>query len=450
MKITLIGLLSFICLAFAGCSNDEDNTFNLSQTDFKDVSYEGGELSVDLDSYNGWISKSDADWCTVSQTTGNGGKTTLKINVEGNVEAERTATITIKTQKDTRTIKVSQQGLPEGTVFTYKLPIVFHVIYKDANNQQQNVPQQRLYEMLDTINKLYKNAGFQSENMNVEFVAATVDPQGNKMSEPGIDRIQYPTSTLDMEDVMFGEKRKYNQFLWDPNKYVNVMIYTFTSKNSNTLGVAHFPYSPQDFPLNGTDTTPYDYISVDNLPFAYCVSLNNSFIKKGTSTDTFGKLNDLQMELGHTLAHELGHYLGLRHTFSEASDEYSCLDTDYCEDTPSYNYQEYTYQITKFSEGWKNGSIPNTLENFLTLFNRSNCNGQAFVSHNIMDYEFCYSNQFTKDQLARVRHVLTYSPLIPGPKKRLSTRSRSVAPKGVLNLPIKASVCPPVRNISLK
>lgn len=444
MKLKFIGLMALACLAFASCSNDDDQVFNVSQTDFNDVAYEGGQLNVDLDSYNGWIAESDADWCTVSQTTGNGGQTSLKINVEGNIQDKRTATVTIKTQKDSRTIKINQQGLPEGTVFHYKLPIVFHVIYNNGQSEQQNVPQERLYEMLDTVNKLYKDAGFQSQNMNVEFVAATVDPQGNTMKEPGIDRIKYPTGTLDMNDVMFGENRKYNQFLWDPNKYVNVMIYTFSSNYSNTLGVAHFPYSPQDYEMNGTETTPYDYISVDNLPYAYCVSLNNSWIQKGTSTDEIGKLQDIQSDLGHTLAHELGHYLGLRHTFSEA--ESGCADTDYCKDTPSYDYTEYTYQIQQFSQGWQNGTIEHTKENFLTLFDRQNCEGQKFTSHNIMDYEFCYSNQFTADQLARVRHVLTYSPLIPGPKIRTSSTTKT-ARSGVLNLPIRASVCPPVVRI---
>ena len=33
-----------------------------------------------------------------------------------------------------------------------------------------------------------------------------------------------------------------------------------------------------------------------------------------------------------------------------------------------------------------------------------------------MDYSVSYSDRFTDDQRDRIRHVLTYSPLIPGPK----------------------------------
>lgn len=435
--------VSVVTLLVVSCSDDNEQYFTTSQTDFNDVTYEGGELNVDVDSYNGWTASSDADWCTVSPDEGENGKSSLKINVEGNIQTQRSATITIRTQKESRTIKVSQQGLPAGTIFHYKLPIVFHVIYEDSDNEQQNIPAKRLNEMMDTVNKLYKDAGFQSRNMDVEFVPATVDPYGKTMQEPGIDRIKYYTSSLNMNDVMFGNDRKYNQFLWDPNKYVNVLIYTFAG-SPGTVGVSHFPYSPENYPMNGTDTTPYDYISLENLPYAYCVSLNNVFAKKGTSTTDIGKLQDLQTDLGHALAHELGHYLGLRHTFSESSNG-GCEDTDFCNDTPSYDYNEYIYQAQVFLKKWQEGSIEHTFDNFLDLFNRSSCLGSPFVAHNIMDYEFGYSNQFTSQQLSRVRHVLTYSPLIPGPKIRTTSRSR-LTRSGVLNLPIKASVCPPHMN----
>lgn len=59
---------------------------------------------------------------------------------------------------------------------------------------------------------------------------------------------------------------------------------------------------------------------------------------------------------------------------------------------------------------------------------------QTFTSHNIMDYAYSYSDQFSHDQRNRIRHVLTYSPLIPGPKKG-QTQTRTAA-EGPLDLPI--------------
>lgn len=46
-----------------------------------------------------------------------------------------------------------------------------------------------------------------------------------------------------------------------------------------------------------------------------------------------------------------------------------------------------------------------------------------------------YSDRFTDDQRTRIRHVLTYSSLIPGPKN-LPADTRA-ASDGVLNLPIR-------------
>lgn len=52
------------------------------------------------------------------------------------------------------------------------------------------------------------------------------------------------------------------------------------------------------------------------------------------------------------------------------------------------------------------------------LVKRKNCKtNQTFTSTNIMDYSVSYSDRFTNDQRSRIRHVLTYSPLIPGPNK---------------------------------
>lgn len=63
----------------------------------------------------------------------------------------------------------------------------------------------------------------------------------------------------------------------------------------------------------------------------------------------------------------------------------------------------------------------------------------VFTSYNLMDYEISYADRFTPNQRERMRHVLEYSPLIPGPKRTASTRS--VAPQGVLDIPIIYKVC---------
>ena len=76
---------------------------------------------------------------------------------------------------------------------------------------------------------------------------------------------------------------------------------------------------------------------------------------------------------------------------------------------------------------------------FANLVNRENClTGESFVSHNIMDYAISHSDQFTPEQRARIRHVLLYSPLIPGPKAVQEADTRS-APDGLMELPIRTA-----------
>ena len=42
-----------------------------------------------------------------------------------------------------------------------------------------------------------------------------------------------------------------------------------------------------------------------------------------------------------------------------------------------------------------------------------------------MDYNYGYRDRITPNQRARIRHVLDYSPLIPGPKIAVENYSRA-------------------------
>lgn len=103
----------------------------------------------------------------------------------------------------------------------------------------------------------------------------------------------------------------------------------------------------------------------------------------------------------NTLIHELGHYFGLLHVFSKGKK----VQSDYCEDTPDYNRSDYG--------AWE---MANPEATWYEKAQRTDREGNTFVSTNIMDYDEGYMECFTADQRYRVRHVLTYSPLIPGPK----------------------------------
>ena len=136
-----------------------------------------------------------------------------------------------------------------------------------------------------------------------------------------------------------------------------------------------------------------------------------------------------------TLAHELGHYLGLHHAFDENESSglsADCIDSDYCEDTPSYNRMAYMMNLKALlQEAVQQGKTLSMNE----AVKRENCKtGQIFSSYNLMDYEISYADRLTNDQRNRIRHVLTYSPLTPGPKKGTAD-TRNVV-EGKLDLPM--------------
>ncbi len=334
--------------------------------------------------------------------------------------------------------------------YTYKLPIIFHVLYQDANDQTQYVPVARLQTILNQVNELYQgNVYGQSENINVKFIMANYDESGKKLATPGVEYVHY-TDTYPIDPNKFmndntGNKVKY---IWDPNEYINVMVYHFTKdKEGQTLGISHMPYIVKsDSTIDGLESTTSKYISKSNLGYAYCSSINSTYINSESTRYTLADkglrgYDYTSTDVTVTLAHELGHYLGLFHAFAEnktdsgyvTSDD--CHDSDFCKDTPSYNRVAYNSWLSQYLT-----STPSSKADIYAMVSRTSCDGTKFDSEDIMDYSICFSFKFTPDQKYRMRQVLYYSPLIPGPKKN-STSSRAsdsdATTHGKLDLPIR-------------
>lgn len=451
MKLKLIYLLSFFCLLMAGCS-DDDPALVLSQTEFKEIASEGGVCKIEISTADEWTATSDNDWCKVSKEEGVLSHT-LVVDVEGNLGEARTGQVTVSSLGVDYVITISQQGLEEGKELKYRIPIVFHVIYADEKDSTQNIPASTIYAMLDDVNQMYRNAGgTNTVDLNMEFVLAETDPQGNLLKEPGIDRVKWLTAELDAEEVMNDNTRKYVHFLWEPNDYVNILVYRFSA--NNILGISTFPYTTASHPMDGTDVLPDMNITLANLTYARCVSINSSFIGDVDDAltpyapENYKEIITKQVDDGITLAHELGHYFGLRHAFSES--EPGHLDTDFCEDTPSYNYVEYQMAVQQIYQKLEEEEDFAASFDWATLFDRTNCRtGEKYISHNIMDYAYSYLDEFTADQRLRVRHVLDYSPMIPGPKQTRAYLSTKAVSDGPMDLLFSVSDCGP-RGLMLK
>ena len=324
--------------------------------------------------------------------------------------------------------------------------MVFHVLSNSTTKQEYIPNDAHLRRLLFYVNELYAGGIYgPSANIRVKFVAATEDEKGEKMKTQGVVYDQWDEKyPINCENFMTSNGNKYTKYLWEPNKYINVFVYLFDEDGGEgeVLGISHMPYkTKENATLQGLEQVASGKMTKKNISFPLSVSINAKYINtlsaRYTSSlkeKTFRGYKEEDVVV--TLAHELGHYLGLFHVFAEDRNNGvidSCVDSDYCQDTPSYNKKQYEKDALDLASRL-------TSSNVHELFQRKDCSGKVYEATNIMDYAYCYSYAFTPNQQYRMRQVLYYSPLIPGPKK--TTTTRSVAPDKVLDLPIRISKCP--------
>ncbi|MBI5710928.1 MAG: T9SS type A sorting domain-containing protein [Candidatus Eisenbacteria bacterium] len=220
-----------------------------------------------------------------------------------------------------------------------QIKVAFHVIYSGTTG---NIPQSQIDAQIAELNKAY--AGYYGGvNTGYTFVLASVDRKNS-------------SSWFKMTPGSGAEKNAKNALAIDPAHRLN--LYT-CKPGQNLLGWAYFPWSYAE--SNKMHGVVFHYGSV---PGGYLSPYN----------------------LGGTADHEVGHYLGLYHTFQGG-----CTDpNDYVSDTPQ--------------EGTSTAGCPT---------NKDTCPAAgADPVHNYMDYsdDVCYT-QFTAGQDARMDQMVpTYRP----------------------------------------
>ena len=264
------------------------------------------------------------------------------------------------------------------SVALYRIPVVVHII--QSSNGTGSMPDSRAISQIEILNEDFQalagSNGAPGNDGQIEFYLATEDPNGNPTTG-----ITHSTNTTWYNDG----GSYYNTLAWDTNRYLNI----YTNSASGALG-----YVP-DLPQGGISGSNADRV----------VILHSTFGRNAP----FNPFN-----LGRTVTHEVGHYLGLYHTFDNGCGSSSCYTTgDRICDTNGESSPTF--------------GCPN---------NRNSCGGTA-PFHNYMDYsdDVCM-NQFTIEQNNRMRcSLLTYRPdlyTIAGGNGACSDADLS-APFGVLD-----------------
>lgn len=263
----------------------------------------------------------------------------------------------------------------------YTIPVVIHVIYSDKT-PQTNIPQEEVLKQIEALNQDFRRLNIDAVNtpnrwkplvadIKIQFCLATRDPDGNAI-DYAINRVKTtnPSYNFELDDV----ELKATSY-WPSDQYLNIWV---TKLNNNILGYAQYP-SDSDLaglsPNQGRAAT--DGVVIDYRAFGVNQPAANDYV-------------DYPYILGRTLTHEVGHWLGLFHTFGNNS---GCGNqaNDYVFDTP---------RLGKSNQG-------------LSACNSTviGCGGDTAMFENYMDYtnDACM-NLFTKGQKERMRSAFLTSP----------------------------------------
>lgn len=167
------------------------------------------------------------------------------------------------------------------TVDIYEIPIVVHIIMNSSGDGQ--ISDAMVQSQIEVLNEDFRaiaaTPGAPGYDTGIQFVLATTDPSGNPTT--GITR--------SVNDTWYNDSGNYwNTLHWDTSKYMNI----YTNLAGGALG-----YVP-NLPQGGLSGDPGDRV----------VILSSAFGRNSSGGPPYDQ--------GRTATHEVGHYLGLEHTFN--------------------------------------------------------------------------------------------------------------------------------------
>lgn len=252
---------------------------------------------------------------------------------------------------------------------TNTIAVIFHVVHDNSDplGVGTNVSNALIMQVFNDLQEdfLLLNAdqsqartayGFTPANAGINFCLATQDPMGNPLSEVGVVRVGnnhgwYDSDGGEENHMKSSSAPGYGSDIWNRNNYLNVWICDIS--NGASSGTAGYAYKPT--------MTFLPSASIDGIVLDYNLGMNND----------------------NVLTHEVGHYLGLSHTWGAGG----CTADDGFTDTPVTTGPSFNYS----------GSCSGFQET---------CPGTQTQYENYMDYSNC-TVMFTQEQANYMLAILT-------------------------------------------
>jgi Secretion system C-terminal sorting domain/Pregnancy-associated plasma protein-A/Cleaved Adhesin Domain len=303
----------------------------------------------------------------------------------------------------------------------YNIPVVIHIIHDgDDVGNGENITDAQAISQITVMNQDFRriaatpggaNTTGLAVDVEINFVLAQKDPAGNPSSGVVRHTIIPPTNAYpdgnngaDWELRTEVETMKSNT-QWDPTKYLNMWTIRpggnglTAATNPGLTGLLGYAQFPSSSGLAGVPT---------NAVAANTDGVVSSYDAMGTIALNDGSFALIPTyNLGRTMTHEVGHWLGLRHIWGDDTlcpATNSSTDKDFCADTPAANTPNYTCNLSANTCASNPG------------------NDQV---QNYMDYtnDACMDT-FTNDQKTRMQTVMSVSPR----RNTLNASTASIAP----------------------
>jgi hypothetical protein len=288
-----------------------------------------------------------------------------------------------------------QRRSPESE--TFLIPVVIHVVWKES---EENISDERIEAQIQVLNESFRRQNADAVNTRPEFLSVVGDAN---IEFYLVDVIRVQTDTLFQPEISLFDGTTLPDHVKqsssggsdavDPVNHLNVWVcalqpLSFLGIESPILGYAYPPAGLDNWPAE----TPIPDLPFEGVVVDYRTVGNNE-------TYEVPELGTLPM-LGRTLVHEVGHYLGLRHTSGDG--QLAILGVPDCEsddgvaDTPNQGSQsQFNCDFMQNTCTDETDDLPDMVENYMD-YSREDC-----------------QNSFTQGQIEIMRAVLT------GPRSEL-------------------------------